>query len=102
MALLKYTVLRLALFVAVAAGLYVVGVRNLWFNALFAILISGALSLVLLDRVRNDAGVSVGLLAQKIDTATTAEDDADDAAREPTHAEPESEGTAASDPERPA
>jgi hypothetical protein len=81
MALLKYTVLRLAVFVVVAAGLYLVGVRNLWVNALLAILISGAISLVLLDRVRNEAGLSVSRIWQSLESATTAEDAADDAAR---------------------
>jgi hypothetical protein len=86
-----YTVLRLAVFAAVAAVLYAVGVRNLWFNLMLAILISGLISLIALERFRIEAGVSLerrgGLrnpfagMKQRIEARTRAEDAADDAAR---------------------
>ena len=59
MAVLKYTALRLLLFLAVAALLYAVGVRNLFVNAMLALLISGLVSLFVLDRARNE--VSAGI-----------------------------------------
>jgi hypothetical protein len=90
MAVLKYVALRLALFFAVAALLYAVGVRNVLINAMIAILISGIASLFLLDRVRNDAGVvleqkvsrhPLQRISERMDAAARAEDEADDAAR---------------------
>jgi hypothetical protein len=90
MALVKYAGLRIALFVAVAALLYAVGVRSLFVNAIIAILISGVASLFLLDRVRNEAGASlehkvgrnpIQRLNDRMDAAARAEDEADDAAR---------------------
>jgi hypothetical protein len=90
MAFLKYMGLRLALFVAVAALLYAVGIRNLFVNAMLAILISGVASLFVLDRVRDEAGASLERkigrspmqrISDRMNAATTAEDEADDAAR---------------------
>jgi hypothetical protein len=84
----KYLVLRFAVFAAVFALLVAVGVSNTWVAALIAILVSGAISLVLLDRVRDEAGRSLEAkgspltrLQRRVESATSAEDEADDAAR---------------------
>ena len=90
MALLKYTGLRIVIFVVIAALLYAVGVRNLFVNAMLAILLSGVLSLFLLDRVREDAGATLERrwgahpmqrISDRMDASARAEDEADDAAR---------------------
>ena len=59
MALLRYTTLRLALFLGTAALLYLVGIRNLFICALVAILVSGLVSVVALKRVRSEVGASI-------------------------------------------
>lgn len=105
MAVLKYTALRLLLFLAVAALLYAVGVRNLFVNAMLALLISGVVSLFVLDRARNEVSAGIerrigdrpGVFTRinaRIDAATRAEDAADDAAR--AHRPGEDEGPAPS------
>jgi hypothetical protein len=88
MAFAKYMVLRIAVFAVCFGVLYAVGIRNTWVAALIAILVSGAISLILLDRVRNEAGLSleakgnpIARLQERVQAATTAEDAADDAAR---------------------
>jgi hypothetical protein len=75
---LIYTLARLALFAAVLAPLYVLGLRGFLLLVL-AVVLSGVLSLVLLNRVR--AGFSsvvsgyFSRVNQRIDAATRAEDD---------------------------
>jgi hypothetical protein len=75
---LIYTVARLALFAAVLAPLYLLGMRGFLLLVL-AVVLSGVLSLVLLNGVRaRFSGVLSGYFArinQRIDTATRAEDD---------------------------
>ena len=74
---LVYTVARLALFAAVLAPLYLLGMRGFLLLVL-AVVLSGVLSLVLLNRVR--AGFSsvvsgyFSRVNQRIDAATRAED----------------------------
>ncbi len=76
--LLRYTVLRLALFAAVTAPLYAAGGRGMLLVA-GGVLVSGILSLVLLSRSRDE--VSVALTAKvsrwhgALDAAARAEDD---------------------------
>ncbi len=77
MALLRYTLLRVGLLLAVAALLWLVGLRGiaLW---LFAFLVSGIVSIFVLNRSRDAASAS---LAERIDTAhdRLAADDAQEA-----------------------
>jgi hypothetical protein len=77
MAFLRYTLLRVLLFLAVAALLWIVGIRGIWL-ALFAILGSGIISVFALSRSRDAASVA---LANRMSTIkgrmaerTTAED----------------------------
>ncbi len=73
-----YTLARLALFLAVLAPLYLLGVRGFLLLAL-ALLLSGGLSFVLLNGVRERfSGVLSGFFSrmnQRIDDAARAEDD---------------------------
>ncbi|MEI6364630.1 MAG: DUF4229 domain-containing protein [Actinomycetes bacterium] len=93
MALLRYTALRIALFLGTAIVLYVVGVKDVFVCALIGILVSGLVSLVLLRNVRSQIGVRkdkepkgpwkspLGRISDRMDQAAAAEDAADDAAR---------------------
>ncbi len=73
-----YTAARIGLFVAVLIPLALVGMRGLLLLAAAA-LISGMLSLVLLDGIRNQVGGAVAgvfqRLNKRIDDAARAEDD---------------------------
>jgi len=92
-ALLRYTALRIALFLATAIALYLVGVKDVFVCALIGILVSGLVSLVLLRNVRSQIGVRkdkepkgpwkspLGRISDRMDQAAAAEDAADDAAR---------------------
>jgi len=92
-ALLRYTALRIALFLGTAIVLYVVGVKDVFVCALIGILVSGLVSLVLLRNVRSQIGVRkdkepkgpwkspLGRISDRMDQAAAAEDAADDAAR---------------------
>ncbi len=75
---LTYSLARVVLFAVVVVPMYLVGMRG-WVLLAVALLVSGALSLVLLDGVRAQfSGRLVGYfqrLNQRIDDATTAEDD---------------------------
>jgi hypothetical protein len=96
MALLRYTALRVALFLATAAVLYLVGVRDLLVCALVAILVSGLISVVALKGVRSEVVVRAPKakrertprqspfkrLSERIDAAARAEDEADDVERD--------------------
>ena len=77
MAFLRYTLLRVLLFLAVAALLWIVGLRGLWL-AMFAILGSGIISIFALSRSRDADSASLAnrLSAIKERTAerTAAED----------------------------
>jgi hypothetical protein len=103
-ALLRYTTLRLALFLIVAAVLFLVGVRNLFACALIAVLISGLVSVVVLRKTRGEIGGKARTapsppqasaappsksprksplrrINDRIDQAASSEDEADDARR---------------------
>lgn len=73
-----YTVLRFALFLAVWAVLYFLTPLDALWSAVAAILISGAISLVVLDRQRGKVGVAAGgffsRINARIDAATRSED----------------------------
>ena len=77
-AAIRYTLMRLGLFAASAAVLYLVGMRGflLWAVALLA---SGALALVLLRRDRDEmsAGIAnaVGRVNRKFEESNAKEDD---------------------------
>ena len=93
MALLRYTALRVALFLGTAIVLYLVGVKDVFVCALIGILVSGLVSLVLLRKVRSQIGSAkekepkgpwkspIARISDRIDQAAAAEDEADDAAR---------------------
>ncbi|HET6920728.1 MAG TPA: DUF4229 domain-containing protein [Jiangellaceae bacterium] len=84
MAFLRYTLLRVLLFLAVAALLWIVGLRGLWL-VLFAILGSGIISIFALSRSRDAASVSlanrVSKIKRRVDERTAAEDAWDDQQR---------------------
>jgi UPF0716 family protein affecting phage T7 exclusion len=58
MALLRYTVLRVLLFLVTAGILWLFGIRGVWL-ALFAILLSGFISIVVLSRSRDAASIEI-------------------------------------------
>jgi hypothetical protein len=78
MAILKYTTLRLLLFVAAAALLYLVGLRG-FLLLIVALLVSGMVSLVVLSRSRDDVSSAithrVSEVNRRIDERAAAEDD---------------------------
>lgn len=78
MAFIRYTTLRLAMLIAVGAVSYLLGLRDILL-LIVAFLVSGILSLVLLDRQRDAMGASVGGLFSRInariDASAKAEDD---------------------------
>jgi Protein of unknown function (DUF4229) len=77
MAILKYTTLRLLLFVAAAALLYLVGLRG-FLLLIVALLVSGVVSLVVLSRSRDDVSSAisnrVSEVNRRIDERAAAED----------------------------
>jgi len=77
--LLRYTAIRLVLFIAVTAVLWLVGIRaNLFFLLALGLVISGFISLFALNRTRDDASVSVSgafsRINRRIEQSATAED----------------------------
>jgi len=79
-ALLRYTVIRLVIFAAVAAVLWLVGIRsNTFLLVALALVISGFISLFALNRSRDAASTSVSgvfrKLNERIDESARAEDD---------------------------
>ena len=74
---LVYTLQRLALLVVVGGLLYLVGVRDLWL-ILFAFLISGVISAVVLSRSREGAAygitTAISRVNARIDESARAED----------------------------
>lgn len=58
MALLKYTLLRLALLAATAGVLYLVGLRD-WILLFVAFLVSGVISIFVLNRARDEVSTSL-------------------------------------------
>jgi hypothetical protein len=77
MAFLRYTVLRVLLFLAVAALLWIVGLRGVWL-VLFAILGSGIISIFALSRSRDAASVAfanrVSSIKRRMDKRAATED----------------------------
>lgn len=65
MAFIRYTTLRLAMLIAVGGVGYLLGLRDILL-LIVAFLVSGILSLVLLDRQRDAMGASVGGLFARI------------------------------------
>jgi membrane protein implicated in regulation of membrane protease activity len=65
MALLRYTLLRLALLAVVAGILYLVGLRGFWL-LLLAFLVSGGISLFALSRARDDVSRAITSRSQTI------------------------------------
>jgi len=88
--LLVYSGLRLVLLLAVGGLLYLTGARGLLLIVL-SFLLSGALSLVWLDKPRGQASAGFGRLMgrmnDKIDAAATKEDDVDTSADDETGSE---------------
>ncbi|HET6686279.1 MAG TPA: DUF4229 domain-containing protein [Jiangellaceae bacterium] len=84
MAFLRYTLLRVLLFLVVAALLWIVGIRGVWL-VLFAILGSGIISVFALSRSRDAASVVLANRMSKIKSRmaerTAAEDAWDDRQR---------------------
>jgi len=79
-ALLRYTVIRIAIFAAVAGVLWLVGIRaNTLLLVALALVISGFISLFTLNRSRDAASTSVSgvfqRMNQRIDESARAEDE---------------------------
>lgn len=85
LAIARYTILRIALFAAVWLLLEVLTPLSLGWTLIGAIVMSGAISVVVLDRSRGEAGQAVGgffrRINARIDASSHAEDEADDRAR---------------------
>jgi Protein of unknown function (DUF4229) len=77
MALLRYTLLRVLLFLVVAALLWIAGLRGFWL-LLVAIFVSGVVSVFVLSRSRDAASASVAnrvsQVRQRMNERTAAED----------------------------
>lgn len=84
MTLLKYFLLRVLVFAAVAALLALVGLRG-WWLLLIAVVVSGLISIFALNRTRDEVSTSLSdrlsAIRNRIDESTRAEDDWDDAQR---------------------
>jgi hypothetical protein len=78
MALLRYTLLRLALLGATAGVLWLVGMRGLPL-LLVALLVSGVISLVVLSRVRDEVSAAlsnrVGTINRRLEEPPSPEDE---------------------------
>ena len=83
--IIVYTALRLGLFVILWFAIAKLTPLSVLFSAVAAILISGALSVVLLDRQRGAMAQAVGgffeRINDRIERSASAEDEADDRAR---------------------
>ncbi|HEX6577703.1 MAG TPA: DUF4229 domain-containing protein [Jiangellaceae bacterium] len=77
MALLRYTLLRVLLFLVVAALLWIAGMRGFWL-LLIAIFVSGVVSVFVLSRSRDAASASlanrVSEVRRRMQQRTAAED----------------------------
>ena len=77
--LLRYTAIRLALFIVVTAVLWLIGIRaNVFFLLALGLVISGFISLFALNRTRDAASTSVSgtfsRINRRIEQSATAED----------------------------
>lgn len=94
MAFLRYTLLRVLLFVVVAALLWIAGLRDLWL-VMFAILGSGVVSIFLLTKSRDAASESLANRLAEIKRRRDQRTATEDAWNDQVRAEP-------SEPTRPA
>jgi len=90
MALLKYTLLRLALLAVTAGVLYLVGLRD-WILLFAAFLLSGVISIFALNRARDDVSSSLAQRQQMINERLEQPDDdsGDDSADDQPDAQPD-------------
>ena len=77
MALLKYTFLRLALLAVTAGVLYLVGLRD-WMLLFAAFLLSGVISIVLLNRARDEVSTSFVARRERINERMSSPEDETD------------------------
>ena len=77
MALLKYTLLRLALLAVTAGVFYLVGLRD-WVLLVAAFLVSGIISIFVLNRARNEVSTSIASRQQRINQRMESGDDETD------------------------
>lgn len=81
MALLKYTLLRIALLAATAGIFYLVGLRD-WILLFAAFLVSGMISIFVLNRARDEVSISLAqrqrAINDRLGEPTSAPDSADD------------------------
>jgi membrane protein implicated in regulation of membrane protease activity len=77
MALLKYTFLRLALLAVTAGALYLVGLRE-WMLLFAAFLLSGIISIVLLNRARDEVSTSFVARRERINERMASPEDETD------------------------
>lgn len=78
MALLKYTLLRLALLAVTAAVLYYVFDLRDWILLFAAFLVSGIISIVLLNRARDEVSTSLVARRRRINERMTSPEDEPD------------------------
>jgi membrane protein implicated in regulation of membrane protease activity len=77
MALLKYTLLRLALLAVTAGVLYLLSLRG-WILLFAAFLISGIISIFVLNRARNEVSASIASRQQRINQRMESDEDEPD------------------------
>jgi membrane protein implicated in regulation of membrane protease activity len=77
MALLKYTLLRLALLAVTAGVLYLIGLRD-WVLLFAAFLVSGIISIFVLNRARNEVSTSIASRQQRINERMNSGEDEPD------------------------
>ncbi len=77
MALLKYTLLRLALLAVTAGVFYLVGLRD-WVLLFAAFLVSGVISIFVLNRARNEVSTSIASRQQRINQRMNSGEDEPD------------------------
>jgi len=78
MALLKYTLLRLALLAVTAGVFYLAGLRD-WILLFAAFLVSGIISIFVLNRARNEVSTSITSRQQRISQQMESGEDEPDA-----------------------
>lgn len=76
MALLKYTVMRLGLLVVTGGVLWLVGLRG-WLLLLLAFLVSGVISIVVLNRARDEVSTSLATRQETIRRISSGQDEPD-------------------------
>lgn len=88
MALLRYTLLRAGLLVAVAALLWLIGIRETFWLLLIAVFVSGMISTFVLRKNRDELSMALvkrtTAIKTKLNDRTSAEDAWDDAQRQGT------------------